>query len=211
MDVRRRPCSRTHTHIRCTRRRQEGRFPRHWLAHSPLRPFRKVGCAGAAVLVARGGDGRWRSTSAGTPSMTLTTSPSTRPSSSTRTTSFDLRSARRHRGRWGPLPVWTVRSWVARSHGGGTLRQQIRVVARSATGSNAATRPLAGSKLAAFTRCSRGEQGDSSSRIFTSGWVLPAVVVGLVHPTPPLIGVQPSWFATECSADVLYPLPRRGI
>ena len=32
--------------------------------------------------------------------------PTTRPSSSTRTTSFDLRSARRHRGRWGPLPVW---------------------------------------------------------------------------------------------------------
>ena len=42
--------------------------------------------------------------SARTPSMTLTTSPTTRPSSSTtRTTSFDLRSARRHRGRWGPL------------------------------------------------------------------------------------------------------------
>ena len=28
----------------------------------------------------------------------------------TTTTSFDLRSARRHRGRWGPLPVWTGRS-----------------------------------------------------------------------------------------------------
>ena len=53
---------------------------------------------------------RRRSTSARTPSMTLTTSPSIRPSSSTRTTSFDLRSARRHRGRWGPLPVWTGRS-----------------------------------------------------------------------------------------------------
>ena len=39
-----------------------------------------------------------------------TTTPTTRPSSSTRTTSFDLRSARRHRGRWGPLPVWTGRS-----------------------------------------------------------------------------------------------------
>ena len=52
-----------------------------------------------------------RSTSARTPSMTLTTSPTTRPSSSTMTTtSFDLRSARRHRGRWGPLPVWTGRS-----------------------------------------------------------------------------------------------------
>ena len=38
--------------------------------------------------------------------MTLTTIPSIRPSSSTTTTSFDLRSARRHRGRWGPLPVW---------------------------------------------------------------------------------------------------------
>ena len=38
----------------------------------------------------------------------VTTTPTTRPSSSTtRTTSFDLRSARRHRGRWGPLPVWT--------------------------------------------------------------------------------------------------------
>ena len=45
-----------------------------------------------------------------TPSMTLTTTPTTRPSSSTRTTSFDLRSAHRHRGRWGPLPVWTGRS-----------------------------------------------------------------------------------------------------
>ena len=32
--------------------------------------------------------------------------PTTRPSSPRRTTSFDLRSARRHRGRWGPLPVW---------------------------------------------------------------------------------------------------------
>ena len=42
--------------------------------------------------------------------MTLTTTPTTRPSSSTRTTSFDLRSAHRHRGRWGPLPVWTGRS-----------------------------------------------------------------------------------------------------
>ena len=31
-----------------------------------------------------------------TPSMTLTTTPTTRPSSSTTTTSFDLRSARRH-------------------------------------------------------------------------------------------------------------------
>ncbi len=38
-----------------------------------------------------------------------TTSPSTRPSSSTRTTSFNLHSARRHRGRWA-LPVWTRRS-----------------------------------------------------------------------------------------------------
>jgi hypothetical protein len=37
--------------------------------------------------------------------------PYDRPSSSTRTTtSFDLRSAHRHRGRWGPLPVWTGRS-----------------------------------------------------------------------------------------------------
>ena len=34
--------------------------------------------------------------------MTLTTSPSTRPSSSTRTTSFDLRSGHRHRGHVGP-------------------------------------------------------------------------------------------------------------
>ena len=40
---------------------------------------------------------RRRSTSTRTPSMT-TTIPSIRPSSSTRTTSFDLRSARRHRG-----------------------------------------------------------------------------------------------------------------
>ena len=47
---------------------------------------------------------RRRSTSALTP--TMTKSPSTRPSSSTMTTSFDLRRAhRRHRGRWGPLPV----------------------------------------------------------------------------------------------------------
>jgi len=36
--------------------------------------------------------------------------PSIRPGSSTRTTSFNLRSARRQRGRWGPLPVWTGRS-----------------------------------------------------------------------------------------------------
>ena len=42
--------------------------------------------------------------------MTLTMTPTTRPSSSTRTTSFDLRSARRHRGRWEPLPVWTAGS-----------------------------------------------------------------------------------------------------
>ena len=49
---------------------------------------------------------RRRSMSGRTPSMTLTMTPTTRPSSSTRTTSFDLRSARRHRGRWGPLPVW---------------------------------------------------------------------------------------------------------
>ena len=48
-----------------------------------------------------------------TPSMTMTTSPSIRPSSSTRTTSSDLRSARRHRGRWGPLPVWTQLFGVA--------------------------------------------------------------------------------------------------
>ena len=40
----------------------------------------------------------------------LTTIPTTRPSSSTRTTSSDLRSARRHRGRSGPLPVFTGRS-----------------------------------------------------------------------------------------------------
>ena len=47
---------------------------------------------------------RRRSTSARTP--TMTTTPTTRPSSSTMTTSFDLRRAhRRHRGRWGPLPV----------------------------------------------------------------------------------------------------------
>jgi len=50
---------------------------------------------------------RRRSTSGRTPSMMPTTSPSTRPSSSTMTTSSDLRSARRHRGRWGTLPVWT--------------------------------------------------------------------------------------------------------
>jgi hypothetical protein len=36
--------------------------------------------------------------------------PSIRPSSSTRTTSFDLRSTHGHRWRWGPLPVWTGRS-----------------------------------------------------------------------------------------------------
>ena len=42
----------------------------------------------------------------------VTTSPSTRPNSSTMTTtSSDLRSARRHRGRWGPLPMWMERSW----------------------------------------------------------------------------------------------------
>src|SRR4029078_4835376 len=40
--------------------------------------------------------------SAWTPSMMPTTSPSIRPSSSTRTTSFDLRSAHRQRGRVGP-------------------------------------------------------------------------------------------------------------
>ena len=45
------------------------------------------------------------------PSMTLTLmTPTTRPSSSTRTTSFDLRIAHRHRGQWGPLRVWTGRS-----------------------------------------------------------------------------------------------------
>ena len=43
-----------------------------------------------------------RSTSVRTPSMMPTTSPSIRPSSSTRTTSFDLRSAHRHRGHVGP-------------------------------------------------------------------------------------------------------------
>jgi len=47
-------------------------------------------------------DSRRRSTSARTPSMMPTTSPSIRPSSSTRTTSFDLRSAHRHRGHVGP-------------------------------------------------------------------------------------------------------------
>jgi hypothetical protein len=45
---------------------------------------------------------RRRSTSARTPSMMPTTSPSIRLSSSTRTTSFDLRSAHRHRGHVGP-------------------------------------------------------------------------------------------------------------
>ena len=39
-----------------------------------------------------------RSTSRRTPSMTLMTTPTIRRSSSTRTTSFDLRSAHRHRG-----------------------------------------------------------------------------------------------------------------
>jgi hypothetical protein len=43
---------------------------------------------------------RRRSASAGTPSMTLTTTPTTRPSSSTRTTSFDLRS-------YPDVPLWT--------------------------------------------------------------------------------------------------------
>ena len=47
---------------------------------------------------------RRRSTSARTPSMTLTTTPTTRPSSSTTTTSFDLRSARRHRGQRRAVP-----------------------------------------------------------------------------------------------------------
>ena len=63
------------------------------------------------------------STSRRAPSMT-TTSPSIRPSSSTRTTtSFDLRSAHRHRWRWGPLPVvdgrsrWRERSWTLRYSG----------------------------------------------------------------------------------------------
>ena len=73
--------------------------------------------------------------------MTLTTSPSTRPSSSTRTTSFDLRSAHRHRGRWGPLPVWTgVRgdvdaSGFRRSVTSLALRRRS---ARAATGSHRA-------------------------------------------------------------------------
>ena len=58
---------------------------------------------------------RRRSRPARTPSMTLTTSPTTRPSSSTRTTSFDLPQrppslrAIRHRGRWGPLRTCTRR------------------------------------------------------------------------------------------------------
>ena len=46
---------------------------------------------------------RRRSTSGRTPSMTLTTTPTTRPSSSTRTTSFDLRSTVTEGD--GPLPV----------------------------------------------------------------------------------------------------------
>ena len=43
------------------------------------------------------------------------------------------------------------------------------VVARWATCSNAATKPLAGPNLLRFTRCSRAGQRDSSSRIFTDG------------------------------------------
>ncbi len=39
--------------------------------------------------------------------MMMTTTPTTHWSSSTTTTSSDRRSARRHRGRWGPLPVLT--------------------------------------------------------------------------------------------------------
>ena len=46
--------------------------------------------------------------------MTTTRTPTTRPSLSTTTkTSFDLHSARRHRGQWGPLPVWTGAFTVA--------------------------------------------------------------------------------------------------
>ena len=52
--------------------------------------------------------------------------PTTRPSSSTRTTSFDVGLNWRYRGRWGPPPVFTVRSRDARSPGGETLRQLLR-------------------------------------------------------------------------------------
>ena len=54
---------------------------------------------------------RRRSTSRRTASMTLTMTPTTRPSSPRRTTSFDLRRRPAvNRGRWGLLPVWTGRS-----------------------------------------------------------------------------------------------------
>jgi len=46
----------------CTRCLPAGDFPRRWLAHRRLRSLRRAGCIGAAVLVAPGGDGRWRST-----------------------------------------------------------------------------------------------------------------------------------------------------
>ena len=74
----------------------------HSAAGDVGRDHREAGRVGAAL--------RRRSTSRQDSFDDVTTTPTIRPSSSTRTTSFDLRSARRHRGRWGPLPVWTGRS-----------------------------------------------------------------------------------------------------
>ena len=57
----------------------------------------------------------------------LDDAPATRPSSPRSTTSFDLRSARRHRGRWGPLPVWPQLFGSQRGEARGGLEDRVRL------------------------------------------------------------------------------------
>ena len=70
------------------------------------------------------------------------------------------------------------------------------VVARWATCSNAATKPLAGPNLLRLRDVAELGRATVAAEYSLAGCLL-AVVGGSVHPMPPLVGVPPSRFATK--------------
>ena len=70
------------------------------------------------------------------------------------------------------------------------------VVARWATCSNAATKPLAGPNLLRLRDVAELGRATVAAEYSLAGCLL-AVVGGSVHPMPPLVGVQPSHIARK--------------
>ena len=70
---------------------------------------------------------------------------------------------------------------------------------------NAATKQLAGPNLLRLRGVAGVSRATVAAEYSLAAGCCQRSSLGSVHLTPPLIDVQPLWFAMECSEDVLYP------